>query len=139
MHVLALISPSNAMPESVVPSRRRSRPFSTDSSDSLDISICTTNLLQSLSKWLSLHCSVRTGNRTSNRTQPGSFERIPNNSEQLRKNSESKTTRKKNCARLRIFAHGLRIFCARLHFWFSPKCIKIVRKYSERTPKCTPN
>ena len=45
--------------------------------------------------------------------------------------SGPKTTRKKNCARLRIFALGLRIFCARLRFSFSPKWPKSARKCSE--------
>ena len=56
-----------------------------------------------------------------------------------RNNSESifrtQNNQKKNCARLRIFALGLRIFCARLRFSFSPKWPKSARKCS----KCRPN
>ena len=129
---LALISESNAMPEVVLPNRRSSRPFSTESSDSLDISIyqvlsCITITLASGWAFNVLFVHDIGQAIVNMQLQNNQKKKLRNNSEQLRKNSESETTRKKNCARLRIFAHGLRIFCARLRFWFSPKCPKIVR------------
>ena len=128
--VMALIPPychgggSSPEPEEVWP-------LSTEPSDSFHVlgSVKFEPLHNHYSKLLSLRCSVRTGHRSSTCTQSGSL--IPHVGTTPKVYSGPKTTRKKNCARLRIFALGLRIFCARLRFSFSPKWPKSARKCSE--------